>query len=121
MKFTPKLVRELAADVSRFTEGHFKMLAPQPTLDGGTRYTDVHRDLEWVGGAGGRAACAYYIGAALGWAQATGTEMPGDIADHTWSVWNHLVPAERAYWEAEGREKVREILAALDLDEGAGK
>lgn len=113
MMFTPKLVRELAADVSRFTEGHFKMLNPQPTPNEGTRYTDVHRDLEWVGRAGSRDACAYYIGAAFGWAQATGTEMPEDISEHTRSVWNHLVPADRAYWEAEGREQARKIVAAL--------
>jgi hypothetical protein len=108
MRFTPKLVNQVARSVAYFTEDRFKMHPAAPSTGQGTRYEDYHRTTEWVGGQGAREACAYYIGGALGWAHATGREIPEDIAVQFKAVYDHIDIGIRAHWEKEGRYRAQE-------------
>lgn len=115
MKFTPKLVNELAASVAYFTGDRFKMHPAAASVGHGTRYNDYHKAQEWVGGQGAREACAYYIGGALGWAHATDREIPEDIAGQLMAVHRQIDVAIRAKWETEGRYRAQELARAEGL------
>lgn len=109
MKFTPKLVNELAASVAYFTGDRFKMHPAAPSTGEGTRYVDYNRPQAWVGGQGAREACAYFIGGALGWAHATDTEIPEDISRQLRSVYTQIDVTVRAKWETEGRSRAEQL------------
>lgn len=111
MRFTRKLVDDLMKDVERFTEGRFKMHPSKVSaIPGeGPFYNDYHRNQSWEGSAGARDACAYFTGAAFGWAQVTGTEIPEDILRHLRSVYYALDPQQRYPWETQGRDWARKL------------
>lgn len=114
MKFTPKLVRELADEVAEFTKNRFKM-GPVGSGEGyGTRYTDAHIDQVWTGGVGARQACAYYINGAMGWAQCTGRDLPEGTERHLKAIYSHLTLKDLEPWAERGRERA----AKLALEEG---
>jgi hypothetical protein len=114
VKFTPKLVNEVAESVAYFTGDRFKMHPAAPSIGEGTRYVDYTRPQGWLGGQGAREACAYYIGGALGWAHATGKEIPEDITRQLMAVHGQIDIRTRAKWETEGRHR------AQDLAKGEG-
>lgn len=108
MKFTPKLVNEVAESVAYFTGDRFKMHRAVPSPGSETRYEDYWPNQPWFGGRGAREACAYYIGGALGWAHATGREIPEDIAAQLKAVYDHIAVPVRAEWETKGRYRAQE-------------
>jgi len=115
VKFTSKLVNELAGSVAYFTGDRFKMHPAAPSSGEGTRYTDHHQSHVWVGGQGAREACAYYLGGAFGWAHATGTEIPEDVLRHLKSVYVHIDNQIRFPWETKGRCRAQELASTEGL------
>lgn len=76
MRFTRGIVRQVADIAEKFTGGNFAMSGVGLDLGNGVRYSDAHSmSRMWFGPEGARCACAYYIGAMLGHAQATATHI----------------------------------------------
>lgn len=113
VKFTSATVREVAERVARLTDGLFRLETTGSDLGSGTRYFDAHNMTVWFGPEGARQACAYYIGGALGYAQAKGRDIPeADIAylmqvQAACSEGPQKRKADVAKWEQRGRERAR--------------
>lgn len=112
MRITRSTVEEVSAEVETLTEGHFRMASCRmhPSGDGRWEYIDSGTGLRWIGADGAREACAYYIGAALGYIHAAGQMIPERA---TW-----LRAVQDAYgmharyrnWEEVGRMIVRSLV-----------
>lgn len=113
VKFTSATVREVAERVARLTDGLFRLEAVGSHADRGTYYSDGHKTLTWYGPEGARYACAYYIGGALGFAQANDREIPHADAEYLMQVQAACAEgsqnrkAEVSNWEEQGRERAR--------------
>lgn len=108
MRFTKELVRQVADRAEKFTGGAFSMSGVGMSLGNGVRYIDGTSSLIWLGREGSRCACAYYIGAILGWARSTGTIIKPDDMHFLKAVQDAYAigsdPAKATYrqWEAKG-------------------
>lgn len=113
IKFTGATVREVSARVKAFTDGYFALEATGSDEGNGTRYFDAHRMQVWYGPEGARQACAYYIGGALGTAEATGRLIPEDDTAYLMRVQAAYMEGSQRRkdamkrWENEGRERAR--------------
>ncbi|MFE0472614.1 hypothetical protein ACFW2V_13465 [Streptomyces sp. NPDC058947] len=96
-----------------FTDGYFALGSTGSDEGNGTRYFDTHKDKVWFGPEGARQACAYYIGGALGTAEATGRLLPDDDAEYLMRVQAAYMEGSRRRkadmenWESVGRERAR--------------
>lgn len=78
MRFDRETVKRVAEIAKEFTGGRFAMEGTGSDLGNGVRYADAHTMRMWFGPEGARSACAYYIGATLGYARATATHIKAD-------------------------------------------
>jgi hypothetical protein len=114
VKFTAATVREVAARVEMFTNGLFRLESTGMGIGNGTRYFDAHQMTVWHGSTGARQACAYYIGGALGMAQAEGREISEDdtvylkrVLDACMGTGTLANRQDCSNWEQQGRERAR--------------
>jgi hypothetical protein len=119
IKFTAATVREVAERVKRITDGAFALGTVGKHAEGGTSYTDAHRDTAWYGPLGARQACAYYTAAAMAWLRETEAD-PGDDGEFFLAVQvaygrhsgaNQVERQSFDAWEAEGAERARRLTA----------
>lgn len=76
-RITASYVTDMAKHAEMFTDGAFRYGYTSNPGDG-THYVDGIEQRVWFTS---REAAAYYMGAMLGWARATGTEIPADVAE----------------------------------------
>jgi hypothetical protein len=113
IKFTGATVREVSARVKAFTDGYFALESTGSDEGNGTRYFDAHRMMVQHGPEGARRMCAYYIGGALGTAEATGRLIPDDDVAYLMRVQAAYMKGSQRRkddmerWENEGRERAR--------------
>ena len=113
IKFTAATVREVSARVKKITDGYFALQSTGSDEGNGTRFFDAHQREIWFEPKGARHACAYYIGGALGTAQATGKLLPEEDTAYLMRVQAAYMngsqrhKADMEHWENEGRERAR--------------
>jgi hypothetical protein len=78
VRFDRETVKRVAEIAKEFTGGKFAMSGIGMDQGNGVRYADAHTMRMWFGPEGARSACAYYIGATLGYARATATHIKAD-------------------------------------------
>ena len=78
MRFDRETVKRVAEIAKEFTGGKFAMSGIGMDQGNGVRYADARTMRMWFDPEGARSACAYYIGATLGYARATATHIKAD-------------------------------------------
>lgn len=114
MRFDKKTVEKVAKIAEEFTEGAFYLEGIGMDLGKGVRYMDGRSSiLVWFGPQGARSACAYYIGATLGWSQARAKEISDEDREFLKAAQNGYQRQEKfREWEAVGNSHAQDRAAA---------
>lgn len=114
MKITAAVVARIGQHAHTYTLGAFRYQDSGQDIGRGVRYFGNQPNQMWVGRGASRQAAAYYIGAMLGWAQATDTPIPDDIRQDCRPVQEAYSRDPNAmHWEEQGRRDGR-VLAGME-------
>lgn len=86
MRITGNVVETVAKYAEEFTDGAFRYQGAGSDIGHGARYIDGIRMKVWVGRGASQEAAAYYVGALLGWARQTGTNIPDHVCEYAKAV-----------------------------------